>query len=139
MVGKGGFFAGTLVVDGLVADAFGDVVQSDVVPEIEENAGNGYGNAGGEADVQRVEFFFNIPLVEIIKSNLALLVPYVAYFRAAEYGKAVRPFFDDVVAVDYGNPKLWIEEVMDAISGTLFSGASSGSGFSKVMLQRLIV
>lgn len=73
LVGKGGFFAGTLVVDGLVADAFGDVVQSDVVPEIEENAGNGYGNAGGEADVQRVEFFFNIPLVEIIKVTLLCL------------------------------------------------------------------
>ena len=42
-------------------------------------------------------------MVEILESDFALLVPNIAYFRSAEYGKAVRPFLDDVVSVDYGN------------------------------------
>lgn len=114
-------------------------MQSDVVAEIEEDAGNRYGNAGGEADVQRIEFLLDVPLVEILESDLALPVPDVAYFRSAEYGKAVRPFLDDVVSVDYGNLEAVVDEVIEAISGMLLSGASSGSGFSKVMLQRFIV
>lgn len=104
-------------------------MQSDVVAEIEEDAGNRYSNAGGEADVQRIEFLLDVPLVEILESDLALPVPDVAYFRSAEYGKAVRPFLNDVVSVDYGISKLWIDEVIEAISGMLLSGAFSGSGF----------
>ena len=100
-------------------------MQSDVVAEIEEDTGNRYGNAGGETDVQRIEFLLDVPLVEILESDLALPVPDVAYFRSAEYGKAVRPFLNDVVSVDYGN--------LEAVDGR------GDSGFSKVMLQRFIV
>ncbi len=57
------------------------------------------------ADVQRIEFLLDVPLVEILESDLALPVPYIAYFRPAEYGKAVRPFLNDVVSVDYGDFK----------------------------------
>ena len=71
LVGKRHFLAGIFVIDRLVADALWNVVQSDVVAEIEEDTGNRYGNAGGEADVQRIEFLLDVPLVEILESDLA--------------------------------------------------------------------
>ena len=105
-------------------------MQSDVVAEIEEDAGNRYGNAGGEADVQRIEFLLDVPLVEILESDLALPVPDVAYFRSAEYGKAVRPFLNDVVSIDYGNLK--------AVDRRGDRGHFGYAAFGRVFGQRLL-
>ena len=47
LIGKGGFFAGTFVINGLITDAFWNIVQSDVIPEVEEDTGDRNSDAGG--------------------------------------------------------------------------------------------
>lgn len=116
MVGSGA--PGRFVACGnFIGHSPGDVMQSYVVPEIEEDPRNGDGHADGEAEVQRTQLFPDVQLVEVLEGNFAFLVPYIAYFRASESGEAVRAFLDEIVSVDDRN--------VDAVDG------GSDGGFRK--------
>lgn len=91
-----------IIFIGVVSDALENIVQPDIVTEIEKYTRDGDRYPRRKADVESVRLFTNVFLNEFGKCYATSLVPETTYFRSSEYGKTVRIFFDDVVAVDDG-------------------------------------